>query len=135
VNEIQTYLEQELHQAMARLRQLGGAIVIEDFPGPVGDASSLIDSVDEIQVNVDREISLATRSLLVERANNLAEALERLRNGAYGLCEECDEPIAPARLKAMPEVATCVRCQERIEREARRSDTVGALFGVGDDEE
>jgi RNA polymerase-binding transcription factor DksA len=118
---------------MERLRQLGGAIIIEDFPSPIWDNSS--DSVDEIQVNEDREISLATRSLLLGRANKLAEALERLRKGVYGQCEECGEPIAPARLKAIPEVTTCVRCQERIEREVRRSDTVGAVFGAEEDEE
>jgi RNA polymerase-binding transcription factor DksA len=33
---------------------------------------------------------------------------------------ECEEPIAPARLRALPEVLTCVRCQDRIERLGRR---------------
>lgn len=135
MNEVQAQLEQELHQTMDRLRQLGGAIAIEEFPTPVWDTSSFADAVDEIQVNEDREISLATRSLLVERANKLAEALERLRRGVYGVCEECDEPIPPARLKAMPEVTTCVRCQDRIERAMRRPNTVAALFGAEEDEE
>jgi len=54
----------------------------------------------------------------VERANRLAEALERLREGEYGTCEKCLEPIAPVRLKAMPEVTTCVLCQDRLERAA-----------------
>jgi DnaK suppressor protein len=91
--------------------------------------------MDEIQMTREREVSLATRGILVGRANRLAEALERLRRGRYGRCEECGEPIAPARLKAMPEVTTCVRCQDRIERELRRADEVEALFGAGVDEE
>ena len=109
--------------------------MIEDFPSPFLHNSSLSDAVDEIRVSEDREISLATRSLLVERANRLAEALERLRKGTYGVCEECGEPIAPARLEALPEVTTCVRCQDRIEREIRRSGTVEALFRAEQDEE
>lgn len=135
MHQIQARLEQQLHQAVERLRQLGGAIVIEDVPTPVLGNSDLDDSVDEIQMNGDLEISWATRSLLVERANKLAEALERLRKGVYGSCEECGEPIAPARLTAMPEVTTCVRCQDRIEREALRPEPVKAVFGVAEDDD
>ncbi len=134
MDEIQARLTQELRQAMERLKQLGGAIVIDDFSGGVGDAP-LTDAGDESQANEDREIIWATRSLIVERANKLAEALERLRKGVYGVCEECGEPIAPARLRAMPEVTTCIRCQDRIEREMRQSPMVGTVSGAEEDEE
>jgi RNA polymerase-binding transcription factor DksA len=56
----------------------------------------------------------------VEEANTLAEALERLRGGEHGSCEECGDPITPARLRATPEVTTCVRCEDRLEHSARR---------------
>jgi len=39
--------------------------------------------------------------------------------GEYGVCSECGEEIAPARLRVMPEVLTCVRCQDRLERASR----------------
>jgi len=127
MDEIRQRLETELSHTMGRIRQLGGAVVLEEFPGAVGDNTPLADEVDVIRLNEDREMSFATRSLLVERANKLAEALERLREGEYGLCEECGEPIAPARLRAMPEVARCVRCQDRLER-SQHFETVGAGF-------
>src|SRR5215813_1670151 len=126
-------LESELNHTMGRIRQLGGAVVVEEFPGSVGDNTPLADEVDVIRLNEDREMSFATRSLLVERANKLAEALDRLRDGDYGLCEECGEPIAPARLRAMPEVTRCVRCQDRLER-SRQFEHVGAGFD-GDETE
>jgi RNA polymerase-binding transcription factor DksA len=128
-------LERQLRQTMERLRQLGGAIVVEDVPPPVLNNSSLSDSVDSIRESEDREISLVTRGLLVERANRLADALDRLRTGTYGLCEQCGEPIAPARLEALPEVTTCVRCQDWIERQAKRSGAVKGVFGSEDDED
>jgi DnaK suppressor protein len=131
MEDIKERLESELSRTMGRIRQLGGAIILEEFPGAVGDNTPLADETDVIRLNEDREMSFATRSLLVERANKLAGALERLRDGEYGLCEECGEPIAPARLRAMPEVATCVRCQDRRER-SRQFERVGAGFG-GDD--
>jgi RNA polymerase-binding transcription factor DksA len=80
-------------------------------------------------------MSFATRSLLVDRANKLAEALERLRGGEYGICEECGEAIAPARLRAMPEVTTCVRCQDRLERMVPRLETVAAATDADESED
>jgi DnaK suppressor protein len=135
MDELHVRLERQLRETMERLKQLGGAIVVEDVPPPVLNNSSLSDSVDSIRESEDREISLVTRGLLVERANRLADALDRLRNGTYGRCEQCGEPIAPARLKAVPEVTTCVRCQDWIERHAKRSGTVTGVFGSEDDEE
>src|SRR6266511_3229629 len=126
MDDIKQRLESELSHTMDRLRHMGGALVLEDFPGAAGDNTPLADEVDVIRLNEDREMSFATRSLLVERANQLAEALDRLRGGEYGICEECGEAIAPARLRAMPEVTTCVRCQDQLERMSRRMQTVGA---------
>lgn len=135
VDEVRDRIERELGSVMERLRQLGGAVVVEEFPGAVGDNSPFADPTEEVQVQGEREVSFATRSLLVERANRLAEALERLREGEYGTCEECGEAIAPARLKAMPEVTTCVRCQDRLERSARRLEPVGVVFGEPEEED
>src|SRR6266545_4967756 len=129
MDEIRKNLEAELNRTVERIRQMGGAATSVQTMGAVGDTSQLADEVDVIQVNEDREMNFATRSLLVERANRLAEALERLRGGDYGVCQECDEAIAPARLMAMPEVMTCVRCQDRLERTSRYLVPVGAGFG------
>jgi DnaK suppressor protein len=40
------------------------------------------------------------------------EALTRVREGSYGICQECEEPISPKRLQALPWAKFCVRCQE-----------------------
>ncbi|HYT78678.1 MAG TPA: TraR/DksA family transcriptional regulator [Actinomycetota bacterium] len=125
MDEIRKNLEAELNRTVERIRQMGGAATSVQTMGAVGDTSQLADEVDVIQVNEDREMNFATRSLLVERANRLAEALERLRGGDYGTCQECGEAIAPARLKAMPEVTTCVRCQDRLEKMSRHMAPVG----------
>ncbi len=134
MDEIRTKLEAELRQAIRRLRQIGGGVAAEDTPGAIGDNSPFADEVDEIQANESRELGFATRTLLVERVNRLADALERLNEGEYGICVECGEPIPPARLRALPEVQTCVRCQDRLERIERRMETVGAVFGEPEEE-
>jgi len=131
MEDVKKKLEAELNRTVERIRHMGGTTTSVQTMNALGDTSQLADEVDVIQINEDREMSFATRSLLVQRANRLAEALERLRDGEYGVCQECGEAIAPARLKAMPEVVTCVRCQDRIERMTRHM----ALAGVGVDED
>ena len=126
MDEIKKRLERELSHTMQRIRHMGGVMTYEDLGAGRVDNTTPADEVDVIRLNEDREMSFATRSLLVERANKLAEAHDRLRGGEYGVCEECGEAIAPARLRAMPEVTTCVRCQDRLERMLPRLETVGA---------
>ena len=132
---IQERLEKELWGAISRLRRMDGAVALDEMPGVIGDNSPFADEVDVIQANEGREIELATRTLLVERVHKLRTALDHLRDGDYGTCVECGEPIAPARLRAMPEVETCVRCQDRIERYGRQLEMVEVEVGGGDDEE
>jgi RNA polymerase-binding protein DksA len=134
MKKIQERLEEELQGAVNRLRRMDGAVALEDLPGVIGDNSPFADEVDEIQANEGREIGFATRTLLVERVHKLETALERLRDGDYGMCVECGEPIAAARLRVLPEVETCVRCQDRIERYGRHLQAVEVEAGAEDDE-
>lgn len=120
IEGIERRLESELRLTIERIRQLGE---FEQFRGAMADVT-LLNEVDG-----DREMSFATRSLLVEKANRLAGALARLREGRYGICEECGEAIAPGRLRVMPEATTCVRCQDRLDRLSRRLETVEVGFG------
>ena len=113
MDSVRERLEKDLRTAVARLRQMGGGAMLEELPGAIGDNSPFADEMDEIQASESREIGFATRGLLVERVNRLSAALDRLNDGVYGICAECEEPISPARLRAMPEVLTCVRCRTR----------------------
>jgi DnaK suppressor protein len=52
------------------------------------------------------------------------EALLRIEDGVYGICEDCGEEIPIDRLNAMPFALRCVDCQERYESTARESGEV-----------
>ena len=134
MDAIRQRLEQDLRTAVGRLRQVGGATALEELLGPTGDHWAHADEVDEIQANERREIGFATRELLVDRINRISAALERLADGEYGTCVECGEPIAPARLRVMPEVQTCVRCQDRLERIGRHDTLQEVEVAVGEDD-
>lgn len=131
---IESRIGRDLDAALSRLRQLGGAVMVMDQPGIIGN-SAFADEVDQIQVSASRDIGLATRELLHERAKRLSAALDRLNTGGYGVCVECAEPIAPARLEAVPEVETCVRCQAGLERLGRPpASSRPGVFAAGDSE-
>ena len=58
-------------------------------------------------------------SLLESETRELREvslALDRLRRGSYGRCEDCGASIDPARLEAMPEARLCRTCKLEEER-------------------
>ena len=119
MDTIRQHLEHDLNTVIGRLRQLGGAVTVEELPGPTAVNSSFADEVDGIQASECQEIGCAIRELLAGRVNRLSAALDRLSQGQYGTCAECEEPISAARLRALPEVQTCVRCQDRLERLGR----------------
>lgn len=45
------------------------------------------------------------------------DALERLDDGTFGICQRCGKPINPERLEAFPYVALCIECQTIVERQ------------------
>ena len=79
------------------------------------------DVLDEIQLAAERE--LTTRSL--ERESKLLRdvraALDRIEEGVYGTCFECEEEISHKRLHAVPWATLCITCQEQADGNSRRN--------------
>jgi DnaK suppressor protein len=48
-----------------------------------------------------------------DQLKQINEALERINDGSYGICAECEKPISPKRLQAVPWAKYCVTCQEQ----------------------
>ena len=46
-------------------------------------------------------------------------SLKAIEEGTYGICQDCEEPIAIARLKARPVTAYCIACKSRREAHER----------------
>jgi DnaK suppressor protein len=113
MTDVRAILLREHDRVVARLRELG-LEVREAAPGLDGSDPAR-DLVDQVQANTRRELGLLTRERLVARAARLRAALQRMQDGTYGRCVECGRPVAPARLRAIPEVETCRPCHERLE--------------------
>lgn len=67
----------------------------------------------------DRELTLMLGDRDREKLSHIENALERIKENTYGECEECGEPIAENRLRALPSTRVCVECQSRNERELK----------------
>jgi RNA polymerase-binding transcription factor DksA len=68
-----------------------------------------------------RGLGAGLLSISAQTVQLIEDALRRLRAGSYGRCVDCESPIAPARLRALPFAETCVRCQES------RDETTGVF--------
>ena len=85
-------------ETLAERPELGAA---QGFGKRIGDGTTeAISRLTDIGVGRSLETGLAR----TERA------LAKLDEGTYGTCDECGDPIPPARLRAMPDSALCVTC-------------------------
>jgi DnaK suppressor protein len=98
------------------------------------------DTYDVASEERDREINYLLSDRDRTKLNSIDQALERIDDGTYGICESCGGEITAERLKVMPFTRLCVQCQSERETEAkrnRRAEDLGAFrrLGTGDVEE
>jgi RNA polymerase-binding transcription factor DksA len=72
--------------------------------GPTYDSNF----ADSSQVTAERSEAEALVASLQDTLEDVERALGKLEEGTYGLCEDCGEPIAFARLEAMPAARFCI---------------------------
>lgn len=82
-----------------------------------GDLSAYsLHMADMATDNYDREFSLGLADNEQKILNRINEALEKIEEDAFGLCELCEKKISKVRLKAVPYAELCVPCQEKQEK-------------------
>lgn len=77
------------------------------------------DPTDRASLESDRNFELRIRDRERKLANKIREALERIEEGEFGVCESCGEEIGEARLKARPVTTLCIDCKTEQERQER----------------
>ena len=66
--------------------------------------------------NYDREFSLSLASSDRQSMYEMDDALKRIEDGIFGVCEDCQKLITKVRLKAVPQARLCVKCQGKREK-------------------
>lgn len=75
------------------------------------------DEVDQASSEYMQSFSFRLRGRERYLMSKIEHALQKIEEGTYGVCEECDEPISLKRLEARPEAPLCIQCKEAQEKE------------------
>ncbi len=116
MNPLQSeYFRQKLLRWRADLLREADGTLASLSQGGIHEA----DITDRASVETDRALELRTRDRARKLVSKIDQALARIDNGAYGYCEETDEPIGLKRLEARPIATMSIEAQERHERMER----------------
>lgn len=107
LHEMKNQLLQEIRQDLKRGRE--------------SSKDEGMDTYDLASEERDREINFILSDRERGKLQAIEDALERIAEGTYGICESCESEIADARLVAMPFTRLCVQCQADREAEAKQS--------------
>ena len=86
-----------------------------------GDLSAYtVHMADMAADTYDRELSMNIVSSEQELLYQIDDALKRLDDGTFGVCQQCNQPITMSRLKAVPYASMCIACQRTKEQKSKR---------------
>jgi DnaK suppressor protein len=91
----------------------------ETVSGMTSHKENLPDPSDRATLESDRNFTLRIRDRERKLIGKIKEALERIDQGTYGICEDCGEEISTERLKARPVTTLCIDCKKTQETEER----------------
>jgi len=112
--------KEETRKTLLDMREkLLAGISENPIPEALATQSDIGDIIDQAGDERDRELSLLLSVRDKEKLLAINEALEKLKEGTYGICEECGERIGSGRLKVMPLAKYDVSCQAKLEKEMR----------------
>ena len=87
--------------------------------GMTSHKENLPDPADRATLESDRNFTLRIRDRERKLIGKIKEAIARIENGTYGVCEMCGEEISEARLKARPVTTLCIDCKKSQEVDER----------------
>lgn len=100
INNVMTLLEEKKAELTHRV-----AAINRDFQkGRSADSAEQVTEAenDEVLAEIRHEAQL--------ELTQITAAIQRIKDNQYGICTACDEPIAQARLNALPYIETCIAC-------------------------
>lgn len=94
--------------------------------GMTNDRDSFPDPTDRANLESDRNFLLRMRDRERKLIGKIKEALARIDDGTFGICEECGEDISEERLKARPMATLCIDCKTKAEEEEKQKEKASA---------
>ncbi|MDD3983581.1 MAG: TraR/DksA family transcriptional regulator [Candidatus Omnitrophota bacterium] len=99
------------------IREISEETVKKSQKDASGDISSYTYHMADVATdNYDREFSMGRVSEDREFLFELDDALKRIEDGSFGICEDCGALVSKTRLKAVPSARLCIKCQEKKDK-------------------
>lgn len=109
------YFKKLLQQWLEELRAEAGGTV-KDMSGKGG---LFPDPIDRASLESDRNFLLRVRDRERKLMLKIQEALQRIEEGTFGICEQCGCEISEGRLEARPVTTFCIECKEEQENKEK----------------
>jgi len=74
---------------------------------------------EEATESFELEKRLTLEKRIREQLAEVEHALQKFEDGTYGLCDNCGQPIDPARLEALPQASLCLKCKALLTKNAK----------------
>jgi len=112
---LDTGVLEELREALVKKRAelLAADTGTRPLPAAADVNSRQGDLADQATGNNEVHIQLKLKQTDAKILQAIEEALWRIEKETYGVCRDCGEPIAPARLNAIPWTRVCIACKEK----------------------
>jgi len=113
MEELRSRLESERKHLLGEIEQ----IEIDARPSEVRrEGSPFGKREEEATESLELEKRLAVEKRVKANLAEIEHALHKFEEGTYGLCDSCGQPIASARLEALPQASLCMNCKEKNEK-------------------
>ncbi len=121
-NLLRSRLEGERKRLSEELEQLKGGVrpAEERREGsPFGKRE------EEAAESFELEKRLVLEKQVIDQLAEVEHALDKFEQGTYGLCDDCGQPIGPARLEALPQANLCLNCKAQQTKNAKGKPSPG----------
>ena len=90
------------------------------FAGDQREAAGELSVVDQhpadvADITMQREVDYTIKGIVEEEVEQVQQAMQRQQEGRYGICADCNQPIAKERLEARQQATLCIDCQRKRE--------------------
>ncbi len=109
------FFRNQLEKMLQEIEEKGKQ-TLEDISGT---SAMYPDPADRASVESEQFFALRLRDRDRKLTKKIKEALARIDNGTYGICEECGGEIGFERLKARPVTTLCIECKSKQEEKER----------------
>jgi len=96
-----------------------------EYPHRLGEIPDLeernSDTVDQANGELEKDLFFQLQERESRAIREISQALGRIAEGTFGICEDCEGRISRGRLRANPSATLCIECQKMREQEERKN--------------